>query len=99
MRATVGSSQCGSVSPSRLQASPVLVAMMSGLRTSAAPNPRPLLRAMGQTAATLAKGTQKPINTAIDNKPSAPPKRSASAKPINELKRKPTCAAAACSRR
>jgi hypothetical protein len=85
--------------PNKLAVRPEAVAMISGLRTSSRKNPVWACRAMGQTAPMLNSGTQKPISTAIMSKPSGPAKRSTSAKPMKELKRKPTCAAAAWSRR
>ena len=58
---------------------PVAVAMMSGLRTSSRTNPRWAWRAMGQTAATLNRGTQTPIKIAMSSSADGPATRSAKA--------------------
>jgi len=98
MRLTVGSSQIGMLKPSILAASPEPVPMMSGLRTNSRRKPRSAWRAIGHTAPTLYSGTQTPISTAISSRPGGPANRSASARPIKELKRKATWALAAWSR-
>ena len=99
MRPTVGSSHGGMRKPSRLAASPVAVAMISGLRSSSRTKPCWPPRAMGHTAATFSSGTHTPISTATMSRPCAPARRSARASTMKELKRKATCAAAAWSRR
>ena len=99
MRLTLGSSQAGMRKPSKLQISPEAVAKIKGLRTSSRQKLLCAWRAMGHTAAILNIGTQTPISTEISSRPSGPAKRSASASAMKELKRKPTCAAAAWSLR
>ena len=99
MRLTVGSSQTGMRNPSRLAISPEAVAMMSGLRSSSRRKCVLPCRAMGQTAPMLKVGTQKPISTEIISRPCGPAMRSARASAMKELKRNPTCALAAWSRR
>jgi hypothetical protein len=98
MRVTAGSIHTGIEKPSRLAASPDKVAMISGLRSSWPAKPMRPWRAIGQTAATLNSGTQKPISTAINKSPCGPASRSASASPTNELNRNAICALAAWSR-
>ena len=99
MRVTVGARNSGIEKPSRLATSPDAVAMMSGLRTISPMKPRCACRVIGHTAPTLNSGTHTPISTAISCRPCAPSSRSASARPMKELKRKATCALAAWSRR
>lgn len=98
-RVTVGSNQIGMAKPSMLATRPDAVAMISGLRTSSLAKPRSLWRAIAHTAPMLLKGTLTPISTAISSTPGGPARRSATARPMNELKRNATCALAACSRR
>ena len=99
MRCTVGSSQVGMRKPSRLAIRTEAVAMISGLRNSSRRKWVLPCRAMGQTAPMLKVGTQKPISTEIISSPCGPAMRSARASAMKELKRKPTWALAACSRR
>ncbi len=99
MRLTVGSSQPGIDRPARLAARPAAVARINGLRSRAAPKCAPDSRAIGQTAATLKMGTQKPISTATISSPGGPATRSTRASAMKELKRNAICALAAWSRR
>ena len=98
MRLTLGSSHAGIRKPSKLATKPEAVAMIRGLRNSSRPKWVCDCLAMGQTAPMLKIGTHTPMSTAISSSPSAPAKRSAMARPMKELNRKPTCAAPACSR-
>ncbi|EWS64193.1 hypothetical protein Y695_02566 [Hydrogenophaga sp. T4] len=53
---------------------------------------------MGHTAPTLNSGTHTPMITAMSCRPCGPATLSARARAMKELKRKPICALAACSR-
>ena len=95
IRDKLGSKTSGIRKPRKLKAKPLVVAKMRGLRISSRTMPDSPCRAMGQTAPTLNMGTQKPMRTAINNKPSLPVKRSTIAKAMNELNLKPIWALAA----
>ena len=94
----MGSSHTGMENPSRLATSPDAVPMISGLRTSSRAKPLPACRAMGHTAPTLNSGTHTPMSTAIISSPCGPATLPASANAMNELKRNPIWALAACKR-
>ena len=73
--------------------------MISGLRSSSRKKCVLPCLAMGHTAPMLKVGTQNPISIEIMSRPCGPAILSAKARAIKELKRKPTWALAAWSRR
>jgi hypothetical protein len=85
MRDKVGSIHKGTLNPAKLNANPPVVAKIRGFRMSSRQKPVSLWRAIGQTAAMLNMGTQKPISSDMSNRPSAPASLSDKAKAMKEL--------------